>query len=77
MHLSIIFTLFPTNIFQAIFALEAAARTCSVKKVLLEISQNLQETPLPDFLTKLQAKAFTFINLIWVVFLGFRYEVGE
>ena len=48
MHLSIIFTLFPTNIFQAIFALEAAARTCSVKKVLLEISQNLQETPLPE-----------------------------
>ena len=64
MHLSIFLTLFPTNIFRAIFLLEAVARTCSVKKVLLEISQNPQENTFArvDFLTKLQAEAFTFVN---------------
>ena len=37
---------------------EAVAQRCSVKKVFLEISQNSQETPVPEylsFLTKLQA----------------------
>ena len=32
--------------------LKAVAQRCSVKKVLLEISQNSQETPVPDSLFK-------------------------
>ena len=45
-------------------ALEAVTQRCSVKKVFLEISQNLQENVFAriSFLIKLQASACNFIK---------------
>ena len=40
----------PGDYFRNTKPTEAVARRCSVKKVLLEISQNSQETPVPEIL---------------------------
>ena len=44
--------------------LEAVARSCFLRKVILKISQNLQKTPKPDshFIITLQAEAGNFIK---------------
>ena len=50
------------NGWNRLFTSEAVARRCSVKKVFLEISQNLQENTCArfSFLIKLQVSAFSY-----------------